>query len=67
LDAQILMQHGKMAPANDRKRPLPSSLSTPPKVEDTTVEKLGDMMARLEILEEVQEKNKVLVKELQEI
>jgi hypothetical protein len=51
---------------DDKERPLPSSLPTPSN-EDTTVEKLGNVMARLTLLEEVQEKNKALVKELQEI
>jgi hypothetical protein len=56
----------KMAP-DDKKRSLPASLPTPSKEEDTTVETLGKMMARLEILEEVQAENKALVQELKEI
>jgi hypothetical protein len=32
---------------------LPASLPTPSKEEDSTVETLGEMMARLKILEEV--------------
>jgi hypothetical protein len=42
----------KMAPDN-KERPLSSSLSKPPKEEDTTVEKSGNMMDKLKILEEV--------------
>jgi hypothetical protein len=56
----------KMAP-NDKERSLPASLPTPSKEEDTTVETLGEMMARLKILEEVQAENKALVQELKEI
>jgi hypothetical protein len=56
----------KMAP-DDKERPLPASLPTPSKEEDTTVETLGEMMARLKILEEVQAENKALVQELKEI
>jgi hypothetical protein len=41
-----------MAP-DDKERSLPASLSTPSKEEDTTVETLGKIMARLKILEEV--------------
>jgi hypothetical protein len=55
-----------MAP-DDKERPLPASLPTPSKEEDTTVETLGEMMARLKILEEVQAENKALVQELKEI
>jgi hypothetical protein len=55
-----------MAPDN-KERPLPASLSTPPKKDDTTVETLDNMMARLKILEDVEEQNEALVKELQEI
>jgi hypothetical protein len=50
-----------------KERPLPSSLSTPPREEDRTMETLGNMMARLKILVEVREKNKALVQELKEI
>jgi hypothetical protein len=55
-----------MAP-DDKERPLPASLPTPSKEEDITVETLGEMMARLKILEEVQAENKALVQELKEI
>jgi hypothetical protein len=55
-----------MAP-EDKERPLPASLPTPSKEEDTKVEALGEMMARLKILEEVQAENKALVQELKEI
>jgi hypothetical protein len=55
-----------MAP-DDKERPFPASLSTPPKKEDTTVETLDNMMARLKILEDVKEQNEALMKELQEI
>jgi hypothetical protein len=44
-----------------------ASLPTPSKKEDTTVETLGEMMARLRILEGVQAENKTLVQELKEI
>jgi hypothetical protein len=56
----------KMAP-DDKERPLPASLPTPSKEEDTTVETLGKMMARLKILEEVQAENKALVQDSKEI
>jgi hypothetical protein len=39
----------------------------PPKKEDTTVETLDNMMARLKILEDVKKQNEAQVKELQEI
>jgi hypothetical protein len=52
---------------DDKERPLPASLSTPPKKEDTTVETLDNMMARLRILEDVKEQNEALVQELKEI
>jgi hypothetical protein len=55
-----------MAP-DHKERPLPASLPTPSKEKDTTVETLGEMMARLKILEEVQAENKALVQELKEI
>jgi hypothetical protein len=55
-----------MAP-DDKERSLPTSLPMPSKEEDTTVETLGEMMARLKILEEVQAENKALVQELKEI
>jgi hypothetical protein len=38
---------------DEKERPLPASLPTPSKEEDTTVKTLGEMMVRLEILEEV--------------
>jgi hypothetical protein len=53
--------------SDDKKRSLPASLPTPSKEEDTTVETLGEMMARLKVLEEVQAENKALVQELKEI
>jgi hypothetical protein len=56
----------KMAP-DDKERSLPALLPTPSKEEDTTVETLGEMMARLNIPEEVQAENKALVQELKEI
>jgi hypothetical protein len=52
---------------DDKERPLPASLPTPSKEEDTRVETLGETMARLKILEEVQAENKALVQELKEI
>jgi hypothetical protein len=55
-----------MAP-EDKERPPPASLSTPPKKEDTTVETLDNMMAKLKILEDVKEQNEALVQELKEI
>jgi hypothetical protein len=55
-----------MAP-DDKERSLPASLPTPSKEDDMTVETLGEMMARLKILEEVQAENKALVQELKEI
>jgi hypothetical protein len=51
----------------DKERPPSASLPTPSKEEDTIVEALGEMMARLKILEEVQGENKALVQELKEI
>jgi hypothetical protein len=56
----------KKAP-DDKERSLPASLPTPSKEEDTTVETLGKMMARLKLLEEVQAENEALVQELEEI
>jgi hypothetical protein len=55
-----------MAP-DDKECSLPNSLPTLSKEEDTTVKTLGEMMARLNILEEVQAENKALVQELKEI
>jgi hypothetical protein len=55
-----------MAP-KDKERPLPASLPTPSKEEDTTMEALGEMMARLKVVEEVQAENKALVQEHKEI
>jgi hypothetical protein len=55
-----------MAP-DDKERSLPALLSTPSKEEDTTVETLGEMIARLKILEEVQAENKAIVQELKGI
>jgi hypothetical protein len=55
-----------MAP-DDKERSLPASLPTPLKKENTTMETLGEMMARLKILEEVQAENKALVQKLKEI
>jgi hypothetical protein len=52
---------------DDKERSLAASLPTPSKEEDTTVETLGKMMARLKTVEEVQAENKALMQELKEI